>query len=107
MLIYKLFRATEWQTFDAAGETTGAPIDVSDGYIHLSTGEQVAETAAKYFPGESGVMLLALESNGLDGLKWETSRGGALFPHLYRVLKRSDILWTNPLPDDQDFTGLL
>lgn len=107
MLIYKLFRAAEWQQFEAAGTTLGAPIDLADGYIHFSTAEQVAETAAKYFAGETGVMVLALDSDKLEQLKWEPSRGGALFPHLYRAMTLQDVLWSKPLPDDQDFSGIL
>ena len=61
--------------------------------MHFSTAEQVAETLAKHFKGEMGLWLLAVESDGLDPLKWEPSRGGALFPHLYRRLRLADLLW--------------
>ena len=99
MMIYKIFRADEWAAFEAAGKTTGAPIDIADGYIHISTGKQVAETVAKYFAGEDGLQILALDPDTLgDALKWEPSRGGALFPHLYRVLEMTDIAWVKPLP---------
>lgn len=98
MLIYKIFRAGEWAALEANGETAGAPIDVADGYVHFSTAEQAQETAAKHFAGEDDLVLLALESDALDPLRWETSRGGALFPHLYRSLKLSDVLWQKPLP---------
>lgn len=110
MLIYKIFRKPEYDAFVAAGETRGAPIDVADGYVHLSTASQVAETAAKHFAGEDGLMLLALEADELDGLRWEVSRGGAEFPHLYRPLRKIDVLWVRPLPltaQGHDFTGLL
>ncbi len=77
----------------------GAPIDLSDGYIHFSTAAQAAETAAKYFAGVEGLVLLALESDTLgDALRWEPSRGGALFPHLYRPMRAEDVLWDAPLP---------
>jgi len=99
MLIFKIFRSSEWQELADHGETAGAPIDVADGYIHFSTAEQARETAAKHFAGEGDLILAALDSDGLgDALKWETSRGGALFPHLYRRLTRADILWVKPLP---------
>jgi uncharacterized protein (DUF952 family) len=99
MLIYKLFRAGEWADLQAHGETHGAPIDLSDGYVHFSTAAQAAETAAKYFAGVEGLVLLALQSDALGvDLRWEPARGGALFPHLYRVLRMSDILWSAPLP---------
>jgi uncharacterized protein (DUF952 family) len=99
MLIYKIFRAPEWANFQAKGETTGAPVDLADGYIHFSTATQAAETAAKHFAGKEGLMLLAVEAGALGGaLKWEPSRGGALFPHLYRALHLKDVVWSKPLP---------
>ncbi|MGC3939243.1 DUF952 domain-containing protein [Roseobacter sp. EG26] len=99
MMIYKIFRADEWAELRAKGETTGAPIDVSDGYVHFSTASQAAETAAKHFAGQDGLMLLAVETDRLgDDLKWEVSRGDQLFPHLYRVLRLDDVVWAQPLP---------
>ena len=77
----------------------GAPIDVADGYVHFSTAAQAAETAAKHFAGEDDLFLLALDTEPLDGdLKWETSRGGQKFPHLYRPLRLADVVWAQPLP---------
>lgn len=99
MLIYKIFRAPEWQHLQAEGRTDGAPIDVADGYIHFSTAGQAAETAAKHFAGEEDLVLLALDTETLgDALKWEPSRGGQLFPHLYRPLTLEDVLWSRDLP---------
>jgi uncharacterized protein (DUF952 family) len=99
MLIYKIFRAPEWAALQAQGETLGAPVDIADGYVHFSTAEQAAETAAKHFAGQTGLVLLALDSTKLgDALTWEPSRGGALFPHLYRPLRITDVLWHKPLP---------
>ncbi len=98
MLIYKIFRADEWRALEAKGETLGAPIDLTDGYVHFSTAEQAAETATKYFAGVEGLMLLAVEAEGCADIKWEPSRGGALFPHLYRALTLADVLWAKPLP---------
>ena len=99
MLIYKIFRRAEWVSFRDAGQTTGAPIDVTDGYIHFSTAAQVAETVAKHFSGESDLVLLALDTAKLGAaLKWEPSRGGALFSHLYRPLTAADVLWDKSLP---------
>ncbi len=101
MLIFKIFRADEWKAFHEAGETLGAPIDLSDGYIHTSTAEQLLETAQKHFAGAMGLMVLALEAEPLgDDLKWEPSRGGQLFPHLYRPLRMSDVLWVRPMGGD-------
>lgn len=99
MLIYKIFRADEWAQLERDEETTGAPVDVADGFVHFSTAEQAAETAAKHFANEDNLVLLALDSETLgEALKWEPSRGGALFPHLYRTLKMEDIAWHLPLP---------
>ena len=99
MLIYKIFRAPEWAAFEAAGETAGAPVDLSDGYIHFSTAEQAPETASKYFSGEPELVVAACDSDALgDDLKWEPSRGGALFPHLYGPLRLADVVWCQPLP---------
>ena len=99
MLIYKIFRRNEWVAFRDAGESAGAPVDLTDGYIHFSTAAQVAQTAAKYFGTESDLVLLALEADRLGpALKWEPVRGGALFPHLYRRLTPSDVLWDKSLP---------
>jgi len=98
MLIYKIFRADEWRSLETTGETLGAPIDISDGYVHFSTAAQAAETAAKYFAAVEGLMLLAVDSEKCAPLKWEPSRGGELFPHLYRGLSLEDILWAKPLP---------
>lgn len=98
MLIYKIFRAPEWADLQTRGATAGAPIDVADGYVHFSTADTVAETAAKYFADETGLVLLALEADRLDALKWEPARTGVLFPHLYRDLRMDDVLWHKPLP---------
>jgi uncharacterized protein (DUF952 family) len=101
MLIYKILRGPEWQALLAAGETPGAPIDVADGFVHFSTADQAGETAARYFAGETGLVLLALDADTLGpALKWEPSRGGALFPHLFAPLRLSDVLWRWPLPWD-------
>ena len=99
MLIYKILRASEWEAFEAAGVTAGAPIDLEDGYIHFSTAAQAPETAARHFAGIEGLMLVAVAVDRLGtDLKWEPSRGGALFPHLYRDLDATDVAWTRPLP---------
>jgi len=98
MLIYKVFRADEWATLQADGKTDGAPIDVTDGYIHFSTAETVAETVTKYFADVEGLVLLAVEADTLEPLKWEPARAGVLFPHLYRQLAMDDVVWAKPLP---------
>lgn len=99
MLIYKIFRADEWAAMQAAGQTLGAPVDIADGFVHFSTAAQLPGTLARHFAGEDGLTLLACEAEAMgDVLRWEVSRGGDLFPHLYRDLLASDILWSRPLP---------
>ncbi len=101
MQIYKILRPGEWRALMEAGATEGAPIDLADGYIHFSTAGQVAETAAKHFAGETDLLLAAVRSDPLgDALKWEPSRGGALFPHLYRPLRLADLSWVRPMRFD-------
>lgn len=110
-LIYKILTADQWRGFEASGVFSGAPVDLADGYIHFSTAAQVVETAAKHFAGQSGLVLAAVEVDGLDALQWEPSRGGALFPHLYAALPLTRIVWARPLPLDaggrHDFSGVL
>lgn len=99
MAIYKILRADEWRDLEAAGRSAGAPVDLRDGFVHLSTAAQVEETAARHFMGEDGLVLVAVdESRLVPELAWEPSRGGDLFPHLYRELRRDDVLWAAPLP---------
>lgn len=98
-MIYKIFRKDEWAAFERTARTSGAPIDLADGYIHFSTAKQAAETAAKHFAGVSDLWLAAVDDATLGGdLKWEVSRGNALFPHLYRDLALDDVVWCKPLP---------
>lgn len=98
MLIYKIFRADEWAALQRDGATSGAPVDLADGYIHFSTAATLAETLTKYFTGETGLVLLAVATDGLNPLKWEPARGGVLFPHLYRDLTLADVVWVRDLP---------
>ena len=98
MLIYKIFKADEWAHLQNEGETDGAPIDISDGYIHFSGPDTVVQTASLYFSGTDHLMLIAVEADKLADLKWEASRGGKLFPHLYRKLQMADVVWARPLP---------
>jgi len=101
MLIYKIFRGPEWKALQENGRTYGAPIDLEDGYIHFSTAAQATETAAKYFSQIQGLWLVAFDTEAMgDALKWEPSRGGDLFPHLYRPLVLDEVVWAKPLPFD-------
>ncbi|WP_313136060.1 DUF952 domain-containing protein [Paracoccus jeotgali] len=98
MLIYKVLRDPEWQQLQRDGETAGAPVDLADGYIHFSTAETLRGTLDKHFADEDGLHLLACEAQGLgEALRHEPSRGGLLFPHLYRRLRLADIAWSRPL----------
>jgi uncharacterized protein (DUF952 family) len=99
MLIFKIFRRPEWNAFRDAGHTAGAPVDLADGFIHFSTAGQVPETAARHFATESDLVLVAVRPDALGAaLKWEPSRGGALFPHLYRSLRLDEVVWDKSLP---------
>lgn len=91
--IVKLLRAAEWAAFEASGVFAGSADDLRDGYIHISTPDQVADTAAKWFAGEAGLMAVTLDADALaDDLRWEPARGGQLFPHLYRPLRTTDVV---------------
>lgn len=97
--VYKILAAREWEHAMAAGVYTGSADDTADGFIHLSTAEQVAGTAATHFAGQAGLVLLELETTALgSSLVWEPSRGGALFPHLYGALQTSAVLEVHPFP---------
>lgn len=99
MKIYKIFRAEEWAQLRREKSTLGAPVDLADGYVHFSTATQAQETADKHFAHQDGLFLLGCDAEALGAaLKWEVSRGGAEFPHLYRALKLEDVEWAQPLP---------
>ena len=83
-LIYKILPAAQWQSAVDAGVFTGSPVDHADGYIHFSSADQLDETMTKHFAGQSDLVILEVDPDQLgDKLKWEPSRGGDLFPHLY------------------------
>ena len=99
MLIYKICSEELWREASAAGVFKGAPVDLADGYIHLSTAAQVQDTAAKHFAGQEDLVLIAVDPAMLgDALRWEPSRGGNLFPHLYGALALDAVRWATPLP---------
>src|SRR3954454_2086770 len=99
--VFKIATRTEWQAAERAGIFRGTPLDVADGFIHFSTVAQVEETAAKHFAGLDGLVLVAIDIGKLHSpLKWEVSRGGALFPHLYGPLELAAVRWVAPLPLD-------
>ncbi|MEP3479685.1 MAG: DUF952 domain-containing protein [Fuerstiella sp.] len=97
--IYKIMSEAEWVKAKADGEFAGAEIDLADGYIHFSTAQQVRETAAKHFANRADLVLLSVNSDGLGAaIKWEPSRGGDLFPHLYGNLIVGDVALVDALP---------
>lgn len=96
--IYKLVSRADWDKAEASGVFNGAAIDLADGFIHFSAAEQVEETAAKYFAGRTDLLLVAADAAALgDALKWEVSRGGAPFPHLYAPLALENVARVDPL----------
>jgi uncharacterized protein (DUF952 family) len=91
--IYKLLGAAEWTAARAAGVFAGSAVDLADGYIHFSAADQAEETARRYFSGRRDLVLLTVDAEALgEALKWEPSRGGALFPHLYAPLKAASVI---------------
>ncbi|MFO1125481.1 MAG: DUF952 domain-containing protein [Methylocystis sp.] len=110
--IYKLVSRDDWDAVEASGVFNGAAIDIADGFIHFSTAEQVEETAAKYFAGRTDLLLVAVDAAALgEALKWEVSRGGALFPHLYAPLPFAKVARVDALSiganDRHDFSNIL
>ena len=100
-IVYKLVPAAVWRASEPAGAFTGSAADVRDGFIHFSTAQQARETARRHFAGVAGLLLVAVSPEGLD-VRWEPSRGGDLFPHLYGPLPLTSVLWTAPLPLGSD-----
>ncbi len=98
MIIYKILTTDQWEDLQTKGETSGAPIDIADGFIHFSTADQVRETAARHFAGQAGLWLLAYKADGMGKLEWEASRGGDLFPHLYAPLSMAGLVASAELP---------
>lgn len=99
--IFKILPAAMWSRAVEAGAFTGSPVDIADGFIHFSTAAQVRATAAKHFAGQSDLVLVAIAIERIgQPLKWEPSRGGDLFPHLYSPLPTSAAVWVRPLPLD-------
>jgi uncharacterized protein (DUF952 family) len=97
--IYKIEDAAVWADAQESGAYTGSALDLADGFIHLSAAHQVRETAAKWFGGRVGLVLVGVDAQALGGaLKWEASRGGALFPHLYNPLPMSAVRNVVPMP---------
>ncbi len=97
-IIYHMCKADEWAQAQASGSYPGSSQDQADGFIHFSTHAQVWTSAAKHRRGQDNILLLAVDATALgDTLKWEASRGGALFPHLYGPLNTDDVIDAQPL----------
>lgn len=104
-LIFKIEDKTIWQKASAVGVYTGAPVDVADGFIHFSSADQVRVTLSKHFSGRQNLLLIAIDADKLKtALKWETSRGGALFPHLYSDFALDSVVEARPIPDSHDLS---
>ena len=110
-LVYKIVPRALWLEAEETGTFAGAPVDLADGFIHLSAANQVVETARRHFAGQGDLLLVAVEADALgEALQWEPSRGGALFPHLHASLAVAAARWVKPLPlgrDGHAFEGLL
>lgn len=107
-LVFKICTAAEWETAVRSGSYEGSSDDARDGFIHLSTAEQLSGTAAKYFAGKPNLVLVAYAEGDLAAtLRWEPSRGGQLFPHVYGSLPPSGAKWVVPLPLGADGLPLI
>jgi uncharacterized protein (DUF952 family) len=101
MLIFKICPASLWREAEGRSLFEGAPVDYADGFIHFSTAEQAVETATRHFAGQTDLVLVAVEADRLGAaLRFEPSRGGDLFPHLYGPLELHHVLWVKSLPLD-------
>lgn len=97
---FKILTAQQWADFARDGIFDGAPIDIADGYIHLSTAEQLAETLARHFSGQTGLVIAEIDLTPYgDAVKWEQSRGGQLFPHIYSALNLVSVVTTQHADD--------
>ena len=106
--MFKLLTAAEWDAAQGRGQFEGSAIDLTDGYIHMSTGEQLAETASRHFRWVKDLMVLAVDIERIpSGLIWEPSRGGDLFPHLYGPLPLEAVLWVRDVALDQEGVPLI
>ncbi|WP_420382946.1 DUF952 domain-containing protein [Novosphingobium sp.] len=104
---YKILTAEQWAAWQASGVFTGAPVDLVDGYIHLSTADQVTATVDKHFAGQTDLFVVSIDLPPLgDTIRWERARGGALFPHAYSPLPLAVALTAIPLRRDNGAVAL-
>jgi uncharacterized protein (DUF952 family) len=107
-IIYKVVRRAEWDSAREAGVFNGSADDKRDGFIHLSRAAQLRTTLAKHFAGEDDLLLVSLDADGFGPeLKWEPSRGGEYFPHLYGPLKLTLVRSVVPIERDADGRAIL
>ena len=97
LVVYKIAPAALWRESERAGAFHGSPADMRDGFIHLSRADQIIGTATRHFAGAADLLLIAVRAESLD-IRWEPSRGGDLFPHLYGALPMTSVAWVRPLP---------
>jgi len=97
-ILYKILTADEWRNAEAKGRFEGSAVDLRDGFIHLSTAHQMRETAARHFAGQHDLLLVGFRETELPGLRWEASRGGDLFPHVYGSIATRLAVSVDPLP---------
>ncbi len=103
LAVFKILTARAWARACVTGACEGSADDARDGYVHLSAARQIAETAGKYFMGQTDLMIVAFDAARLgDALRWEPARGGDAFPHLYAPLPVSAALWARPMPPGPD-----
>ncbi len=108
-IIYKIIRQPDWAAFQADGVYHGSDVDLADGFIHFSTRDQLAQTLALHYAGQTGLILLAVDSAVFDSqdLKWEEARNGQLFPHLYASMPITSVRSHWPLKLQSDGTHQL
>lgn len=100
-IAFKIFRAAEWAAFDRAGTFAGSADDARDGFIHMSTAEQAKGTIAKHYANVAGLIIAAFDLEKLGAaVRWEPSRGGALFPHVYGALTKAALVGAAELDAD-------
>ncbi len=108
LVAWKVLTAPQMEALERDGTFAGAPVDLADGFIHLSAASQLAETVVKHFAGQEGLQIVGVDLAALgDAVKWEPSRGGQLFPHLYGPLPLNTVIASGPLEHAPDGTVLL
>ncbi len=101
MSVFKIVHASEWAAAQTRGDFSGSEKDCADGFLHFSTAEQIPGTLARYYADADDLVLVAVDAAALgDALKYEVSRDGALFPHLYALLPLSAVIWAKPIARD-------